>query len=165
MYTTRFPTRSRSFYQIIEDEKKNRNILEIHITKQNYMENNQMTKHRNLTFDELSVFIFDILHIRHEDILAIDYTTGRYDQREVKLKPGVEATPYLGKKDYMKHNINVPKQTHSVTKVIFRNVPLNVPDEEILNLAICYGDVKGEVKHEKLFNNKDRNLSGSNRSL
>ena len=155
----------RSFFQIIEDEKKNRNIMEIHITKQTYMENNQMTKHRNLTFDELSVFIFDILHIRHEDILAIDYTTGRYDKREVKLKPGVEATPYLGKKEYMKHNINVTKQSHSITKVLFRNVPLNVPDEEILNLAICYGNIQGTVKHEKLFNHKDRNHSGSNRSI
>ena len=65
----------------------------------------------------------------------------------------------------MKHNINVTKQSHSITKVLFRNVPLNVPDEEILNLAICYGNIQGTVKHEKLFNHKDRNHSGSNRSI
>ena len=132
----------RTFSQILEDEKRNRNILEIHIKKQVNIENNDQSKPRNFTFDELSIFIFDILHIKPEDIVAIDYTTGRYDHREIQLKPGVEATPFLGTKDYMKHDIKVTKQSQSITKVMFRNVPLNVPDEEIMNLALCYGRVE-----------------------
>ena len=155
----------RTFSQILEDEKRNQNILEIHIRKQVHIENNEQSKPRNLTFDELSIFIFDILHIKPEDIVAIDYTTGRYDHREIKLKPGVEATPFLGTKDYMKHDIKATKQPQSITKVMFRNIPLNVPDEEIMNLAVCYGRVEGIVKHEKLFNDKDRGKVGSNRSL
>ena len=116
--------------------KRKRNILEIHIKKQIQLQNNEQTKPRNLTFDELSIFIFDILHIQPKDIVTIDYITGRYDHREIKLKPGVEATPFLETKNYLNPDIKVTKQSQSITKVIFRNVPLNVPDEEIMNVAV-----------------------------
>ena len=44
-------------------------------------------------------------------------------------------------------------------------MPLNVPDEEILNPCMSYGDPVGWVSREKLTNNKDKGIPGSNRSV
>ena len=42
-----------------------------------------------------------------------------------------------------------------MTKITFKNVPLNVPDEEILTLCACYGRlVDSEVHYERLNNIK-----------
>ena len=49
---------SRTFEEIIAEEEKNRNILEISLKRAN-----QQEKVMNLTFDDLSIFIFDILKI------------------------------------------------------------------------------------------------------
>jgi hypothetical protein len=51
------------------------------------------------------------------------------------------------------------------TKVLLRSVPLNVPDEELVNLALCYGQPVGKVKRERLTNSKDKGKIGSIRSL
>ena len=81
---------SRTFEEIIKEEQKNWNILEIILTR-----TDPNAKNMNLTFDDLSIFIFDIMKIKHQECEGIDYTTGRYDSREVQLKPGVDLTPYL----------------------------------------------------------------------
>ena len=156
-------TSSRTFEQILVEDLKDRNILEINLYKTNPEERGM-----NLTFDDLSTFIFDVLKIRHQDCVGIDYTTGRYDHREIQLKPGVDVSPYVTGNTpllFRNHHILVKKQTNNVTKVLFRNVPLNVPDEEILNLCICYGEVLGGVTREKLNNKKDKGISGSNRAV
>ena len=149
----------RTFSQIIEQEKLNRNILEIHLRKTE-------AKPRNLTFDDIGEFLFDILKINHDDCLGFDYTTGRYDSRQIKLKPSIDTTPYITLNPiiFMDHEITVKKQLSNVTKVLFKNVPLNVPDEEILNLCFCYGTVMNNtVQYEKLYNDRNKGMIGSNR--
>ena len=54
---------NRTFEQIIEDEKKTRNIIEIHLTR-NPAEENQP---RQLTFDDLGELIFDVIKINPDD--------------------------------------------------------------------------------------------------
>ena len=149
----------RTFTQIIEEEMNNRNILEIHLRK-------TASNPKNLTFDDLGIFIFDILKVNPSDCLGFDYTTGRYDSREIKFKPGIDIDPYttITPHIFMDHEITVKKQLRNVTKVVFKNVPLNVPDEEILNLCLCYGSVTDNTVHyERLFNNKNKGMPVSNR--
>jgi hypothetical protein len=71
----------------------------------------------------------------------------------VKLKPGVDASQYLTKDTpiiFKNHEIVVISQTANVTRVTFRNVPFNIPDEEIVNLCLCYGElVDSTVSYEK----------------
>ena len=55
--------------------------------------------------------------------------------------------------------------THFATKILFKNIPLNVPDEELINLSLCYGQPVGAVRREKLSSLKDRGKVGSNRTL
>ena len=115
----------RTFAQIIEQEKANRNILEIHLSK-------TAAKPKNLTFDDISELIFDILKIKPEDCLGYDYTTGRYDSRHIKFKPACDTSPYITDTPilFMEHEVTIKKQLNNVTKIVFKNVPLNVPDEE-----------------------------------
>ena len=151
----------RTFSQIVEEEKTNRNILEIHLTK-------TTSRPKNLTFDDIGEFIFDIMKINPDDCLGFDYTTGRYDSRQIKLKPSINLTPYITTTHitFMEHEITVKKQLSNVTKVIFKNVPLNVPNEEILNLCLCYGTVIDNAVHnEKMFNDRNKGMTGSNRSV
>ena len=162
----------RTWQQIIEDSKEKRNILEIHMSKQKSTtenENIDNSRVKHLTFDELSVFLFEVLKIKVSDTEAIDYTTGSYGHREVQLKAGVDISPYTTGNTpikYLGHDILVKKQeTNTTTKILFRNVPLNVPDEEIINLCMCYGQPQGWVTRERLINIKDKGKTGSNRTV
>ena len=62
------------------------------------------------------------------------------------------------------HMISTKKQTNNVTKVSFRNVPFNIPDEEIIQLCNCYGKtVNNEVHYERMYNSRNRGMVGSTR--
>ena len=153
----------RSFIQILEDEKKNRNILEINMTKIFSDPNN---KPKGLTFDDLGELIFDVMQIKPEECLSFDYNTGRYDSRQIKFKPDVSIDKYVSKDPitFKDHLISTRKQLNNITRVTFRNVPLNVPDEEIINLCLCYGTpIDNKVSYEVLTNAKNRGQTGSTR--
>ena len=130
------PRRQRSFAEIMSDQMKNRNILEIILTKIEKTDSEgKVFKHKNLTFDEIGAFLFDILKISPSDCLRFNYTTGRYDTREIMFKPGVDLSAYIGSYIFLDHEIVTRKQRSNVTKITFKNVPLNIPDEEIIHLC------------------------------
>ena len=53
---------------------------------------------------------------------------------------------------------------HRKTKISFRNVPFNIPDEEIIELCKCYGSpINNKVHYEKLTNHRNRGMVGSTR--
>ena len=85
------------------------------------------------------------------------------------MKEGVDLTPYLHSPTpliFQGFNILVKKQeTNFATRILFRGVPLNVPDEELINLSLCYGQPVGGVRREKLTNMKDKGKIGANRTL
>ena len=43
---------------------------------------------KNLTFDDVSELIFEIINIQFEECIGVDYFTGRYDTREQSLHLG-----------------------------------------------------------------------------
>ena len=108
------------------------------------------------------------MKINPDDCLSFDYTTGRYDTRQLKLKPQVDVSPFITPLNtpiiFKEHEVYVKQQRKNVTRVQFRNVPLNVPDEEILNLCFCYGTVVNNAVHaEKMSNSRNRGMIGSTR--
>ena len=128
--------RLRSFEEIIHDATNNRNILEIRLQK-NINDSDPQVKPPNLTYDQLGELLFDLLKIKSEDCLRFNFSTPRYDTREVMLKPGVDLTPFITViNDFHGHTVTTSKQSSSVTRVSFKNVPLNVPDEEIIHLCM-----------------------------
>ena len=119
----------RSYEEIIADEKEKRNILEIKVTRMEVEENGEMKQAKALTTDDVSVLIFEMIGLKPADCLGVALSTNRYDTKEVKLKPGVDASQYLTKDTpiiFKNHEIVVISQTANVTRVTFRNVPFNI---------------------------------------
>ena len=160
-------TGGRSWKQIVEDAKT-KNILQINIIKSSKIVDNETVKPRNLRHDDIANFIYDVLQVKHEDCIAIDFNTGRYDTRELQLKSDIDPTRFLrvDPVDFMDHKITVSALKNKSTRVTFRNVPLNVPDEELLHLAYHYGKpVNDVVTREVLTNVKSRGIKGSARYI
>ena len=154
----------RSFEEIILEAKSTRNILEIHLKKiVNDSEPN--VKPSNLTFDQFGELLFDKLKISTEDCLRINYASYRYDTRELVLKPDVDISKYIVEVDnFYGHTVTTKRQSSNITRVSFRNVPLNVPDEEILHLCNFYGKpLNNYVEYEKLSNPRFGGISGATR--
>lgn len=144
------PKKLRSFEEIIADAKCNRNILEINL-KKNTVDDQ---KPPNLTFDQIGELLFDRLKINSDDCLRFNFSSHRYDTREVFLKPNIDLSPYITEiDDFYGHSITTKRQSSKITRVSFRNVPLNVPDEEIIHLCSYYGKpVNNQVEYEKIVN-------------
>ena len=148
-------------------KKRNRNILEIHLTRISSTDDNNPSKSKkSLTFDDLGELIFDVLKIKVDECISFDYNTGRYDSKQIKFKPGVSLDNYVFTSPiiFKDHEITTKKQLNNITRVTFKNVPLNVPNEEIINLCLCYGKpVENHVYHEVLMNAKNKGHTGSTR--
>ena len=159
------PKQMRSFHQILAEEKENRNILEIKLTKLNVESDGVMGRAKNITFEDVSVLIFDVIGVKPEDCKGVALVTARYDTREVKLKPGIDASKYVTKENitFKDHLVEVRTQTASVTRVTFKNVPFNIPDEEIINLCECYGEPIDNLVQYDRPSNISRGVAGSTR--
>ena len=144
------PPNMRNFARIMEDEKKQRNVLELKVTK---IRPESGPNPANLTHEDLGELLFDILQVPIKDCIAFDYNTGRYDVKQVKLKPGVPVHDIIARAPvtFKDHVVTVSQQRLNITRVTFRYVPLNVPDEEIINLCLTYGKpVENRVLYERL---------------
>ena len=84
-----------------------------------------------------------------EECIGVDYFTGRYDTKEIVLKPDVDGNKYTTTQPivFKEHEIRVKKMLNDMTKVTFKNVPMYVPDEEILHLCGIYGTVLENKVH------------------
>ena len=139
------------FAEIVAQQRVERNVLEVKI-KRNQTKNESdeaFNAPRGLNMDDISEIVFEILGINFEDCIGVDYFTGRYDTKEILLKPGVDATKYITMEPimYKDHEIQVKKMLNDLTKVTFKNVPMYVPDEEILHLCGVYGTVPDNKVH------------------
>ena len=120
----------RTFAKIIE-EQKNRNIIELQITRHTTEdEHGTVNRAKPLTFEDLGEFLFDILEMKPEDCISFNFSSGRYDIREVKFKPRVDTSPYLRLNPvaFKDHSISVRRQRQNIVRVTLKNMPLNVPD-------------------------------------
>ena len=78
-----------------DEDAKKKNILQINIIKSVKVVENETVKPRNLRHDDIATFIYDVLKIKHEECLAIDFNTGRYDTMELQLKSDIDPTRFL----------------------------------------------------------------------
>ena len=165
--SSRGPTNMRSFAQILEQEKKDRNILELRINKIRTDEAvPPPLNSNNMLAEDVGELLFDILRLNPAHCLAYDYNTGRNDTKQVKLKPGIPVADILAKSplEFKGFKVVVSQQRLNITRVTFKNVPLNVPDEEIIHLCMSYGSpVENKVQYEVLRNSRNKGHTGSTR--
>ena len=135
----------RNYSDIIAQHRKERNVIEIKLKKLKSVASNDSEDSyvKNLNFDQISELVFEVLKISFEDCVGADYYTGRYDTREIHLKSHIDSSKYITNEpiSFMDHEVKVIKRYSEVVKVTFKNVPLSIPDEEILHLCGVYGAV------------------------
>ena len=74
-------------------------------------ESNETTRVKTLTYDDLAELIFDVLNVDQSQCLGFNYSTGRYNTREIKFKPGVDLTPYVKSGiSFRGHEVSTNKQ-------------------------------------------------------
>ena len=152
----------KSFQEIIEESKTNRNILEICVQRPPRLNpevvdganaastNNQP---ETLTYDDFADFLFDELSVKPEDCLTFNYSFSNFSNKEVGFKPPVDISRYLGNFSFRGHTIITRRQSSKTVRVTFKNVPLCVPDQELVNIIECYGEVTDSVVHYQAASN------------
>ena len=68
-------------------------------------------------------------------------------------RPGTDMTGVITTSQphiYREHEMTVSVISKLVTKVTFRNVPMSIPDEEILHLCSLYGELVDGVVHREV---------------
>ena len=156
----------RSFAEILNEEKLHRNILEVKLIRTSVKNNNGETvKAPTLNETDLSEFFFDVIKLKIEDCLGIALRTHRYDTKEIKLKRGVDPSPYLTLTPHLfkGHKITIKKQMNNLTRVTLKNVPFNIPDEEIIHLCKVYGEPINNKVHYENPTRPSRGVPGSAR--
>ena len=159
--TARSPWRSdtvrkkerRTFTQILEDQK-NINILEV--TAEKVLTNSTGdvvldSKTCTLTQEDFANFLFDVVKINPSDCISMNVSNKRFDTKEIRLTDCVSMDGFIGSYEYLDHNIQIKRQGRNYTLVTFKNVPMCLPDEEILHLIDHYGEALDDnVVHETL---------------
>ena len=155
----------RNFAEILNDEQHHRNILEVKLSRKSETINGELIKSKTLSEADISELFFDIIKLKVEDCEGIALRTYRYDTKEIKLKRGTNPTPYLitSPITFKGHEVTVKKQMNNLTRVTFKNVPFNIPDEEIIHLCKVYGEpLNNKVNYERPTLNT-RSVPGSTR--
>ena len=83
------PCRMRSFEEIMNEEKKNRNILIVKITKIVTIVNGKEVKDKNLFMEDIGELFFEVMKVKVDDCAGLSLTTSRYDTKQINLKPSI----------------------------------------------------------------------------
>ena len=129
------PKQMRRFAQILADEKEKRNILEIKLTKRFYGDEGTQAKPEHLSLEKIGELMFDVIKFKVSECERVALVTNRYDTKEVMLKPYLTKEPII----FFDPEVTVRVQSSKSVQVTFKDVPLCIPDEEIINLCKCYG--------------------------
>ena len=135
--------------KITEKSKENRNTLVAKIT--NLPKHTGEQSGSPLSMTDWADFLFDEMNMDPADALGIDFFSGNRGSVEVLLNPNVDVGKFICSGRIFKgFNMEVSKMASDETKVVFLNVPLFVPDEEIIHLVKSYGGKleKEEVQYE-----------------
>ena len=161
------PRKMRSFEEIIADEKKNQNTLIVKLIKIVKFEDGKEVRAPSLIMEDIGELFFEVLKLEVNDCAGISLSTQRYDTKEINLKPGVEPNKYITKSpiEYKGHMVTISQQTIGTIKVTFKNVPWEIPDEEIINLCEVYGTPLNNIVNHEQMPRAYRGLKGPNRSV
>ena len=125
----------------------------------------------NLSNTNIGDLLFSKLKLSCDSCIEIDQNTGRCDTRELLVKNSTHLSQILTTDipiEFKRHEITITMISHRACRVMFKGVPLSVPDEEILLLASHYGELtSGKVHREtvRLGGNVRHTLPTSNRYI
>ena len=145
----------RSYAEIIDHLTRTNAPILLQLSLQKIIDRTKPdNKPKNLSELQLSKLITDHLMIPLTNIIELDNQTGRYDTRELSvyhdtnLDNAKTTDPPL---QYMNHTIRVTTISSTATRVMFKGVPISVPNEELLWLCEHYGELTdGKVSRQNV---------------
>ena len=153
----------RTFEEILADEKNNRNILTVKMTKIVKYVDGKEDRPPSLNMEDVGELLFDIVKLDVNDCIGLSLSTQRYDTKAIKLKSNVDPAKYTTQTplEFKGHLIVITKEVMGSIKVTFRDVP----DEELINLCEVYGVPLNNHVHYEQMPKAYRGLRGPNRSV
>ena len=148
-YASVAATSAFDYDKITEKSKEGRNTLVAKITNPPKHTGDQSGSALSVT--DWADFLFDEMNMDPSEALGIDFFSGNRGSVEVLLHPKVDVGKFIcSGKAFKGYNMEISKMASDETKVVFLNVPLFVPDEEIIHLVTSYGGKmeKEGVHHE-----------------
>ena len=138
----------KNYVLLVDKAKKERNILEIKFSK---LPNStaEGPRRQYIDIETIGEYVSDEMGLKPSDMKELDLSTGTSETKQILLNPHVDPDRFPGggfPDTYNSFQVSVAKQTHSKTRVTFRNVPVEVPDEEILHLCSFYEEVDNKVE-------------------
>ena len=133
-----------------EAAKRERNVIEIRFQRQKKSDDDGR-QNRYIDMETISEYCFTELGLKPDQIEAIDLNTGRFETKQIKLKQHVDVSKILNDfpDTYNDYIVSIRSAArYETTKVTFRNVPLEIQDDELMNLCVIYGKVEGEIPRE-----------------
>ena len=172
------PTIIRPFLDIIKDASTNRNILEIHITKtlQGSMTSNVTTakatgaREELISFDTMADFLFSHLQIDPNTCITYNHSLSNPSTKELAFQPGFKIpnkyidswTITKGSNTYF---ITTKLQSGTKVRLVFRECPLSIPDDEILHIAKTFCNPTDDIVHYEQMNSKGKSIRSGTRYL
>ena len=79
--------------------------------------------------ETVGAYVFDELHIKPEDVLELDFN-GNRDTKQLLLRNGLDVDKYIHNfpDTFKGFQVTVSKLTHTRSRVIFKFVPIDIPD-------------------------------------
>ena len=101
------------------------------------------------SLEVVATYLFEILKINQTDAIEIDHFSSRSKKR-ILLRDGVNIDQHkLYMPDtYKGYIVNVERTAQAKTRILFRNVPIDCPEVELINLCNTYGSIEGNITYQ-----------------
>ena len=126
-----------------EEAKAKRNILVLRSTKTTSGQDKTSNK---MGQNEWAELIFDKCKIKVEDVTGIDFNSAGINTVEIELKEGSPSDRYEGNYNFKDQDFSLVRANTTSKKITFKNVPLQIPDSELIHLVKAYG---GKMEKEE----------------
>merc|ERR1711867_97031 len=118
----------------------NGNMIELTFTKQ-FSSDTATPEFPSL--EVVATYLFEILKVNQHDTIEIDHFSSR-NKKRILLRDGVDIDKHriYMPDTYKGYIINVDKTAQSKTRILFKNVPIDCPEVELVNLCNTYGTIE-----------------------
>merc|ERR1712240_579578 len=127
-------------------ERRSDNMIELTFQKQ---DSGDTTTPEFPSLEVVANYLFEVLEINPTDAIEIDYFSNRSKKR-ILLKDGINIDQHrLYMPDtYKGYIVNVDRTAQAKIRIQFKNVPIDCPEVELINLCNTYGSLEGNITYQ-----------------
>ena len=124
----------------------NGNLIELTFARQHYSDS---ATPEFPSLEVVATYLFEILKVNQHDALELDHFSSR-NKKRILLRDGVDIDKHriYMPDTYKGYIINVEKISQTKTRILFKNVPIDCPEVELINLCNTYGKLEGGISNQ-----------------